>query len=174
MGLSLTFKHSSSVLGNLFLFAITSQCKNVVWLPGSVSEAVVTTNVCSSCAPGCVIGIFLSCFVITILLFNWCLSCKISCSWLHSCMILLPISFWIYVILCFMICKQCLQDPFTRYSLNFVGWKYHQTTMLIIWVSLDLCSTKLPYFQSSYVFFPRCRTNTYIFCARVLNFRITV
>ncbi|CAI9777537.1 unnamed protein product [Fraxinus pennsylvanica] len=27
-------------------------CKNVVWLPGSVSEAVVTTNVCSSCAPG--------------------------------------------------------------------------------------------------------------------------
>ncbi|XP_048335697.2 DNA topoisomerase 3-alpha [Ziziphus jujuba] len=28
------------------------QCRNVVWLPGSVSEAVVTTNVCNSCNPG--------------------------------------------------------------------------------------------------------------------------
>ncbi|KAL5554891.1 hypothetical protein UlMin_037127 [Ulmus minor] len=28
------------------------QCRNVVWLPGSVSEAVVTTNICNSCTPG--------------------------------------------------------------------------------------------------------------------------
>ncbi|XP_021810979.1 DNA topoisomerase 3-alpha isoform X1 [Prunus avium] len=28
------------------------QCRNVVWLPGSVSEAAVTTNVCNSCTPG--------------------------------------------------------------------------------------------------------------------------
>ncbi|KAG8383914.1 hypothetical protein BUALT_Bualt04G0063600 [Buddleja alternifolia] len=28
------------------------QCRNVVWLPGSVSEASVTTNVCSTCSPG--------------------------------------------------------------------------------------------------------------------------
>ncbi|KAL8159182.1 hypothetical protein V2J09_000719 [Rumex salicifolius] len=28
------------------------QCRNVVWLPGSLSEAVVTTNICSSCIPG--------------------------------------------------------------------------------------------------------------------------
>ncbi|XP_027335440.1 DNA topoisomerase 3-alpha isoform X2 [Abrus precatorius] len=28
------------------------QCRNAVWLPGSVSEAVVTTNVCNSCTPG--------------------------------------------------------------------------------------------------------------------------
>ncbi|KAJ3673895.1 hypothetical protein LUZ60_005887 [Juncus effusus] len=27
-------------------------CKNVVWLPGSISEANVTTNVCSTCTPG--------------------------------------------------------------------------------------------------------------------------
>ncbi|GMH10402.1 hypothetical protein Nepgr_012243 [Nepenthes gracilis] len=28
------------------------QCRNVVWLPGSISEAAVTTNICSSCSPG--------------------------------------------------------------------------------------------------------------------------
>lgn len=28
------------------------QCRNVVWLPGSISEATVTSNVCSSCSPG--------------------------------------------------------------------------------------------------------------------------
>ncbi|PIM98077.1 DNA topoisomerase [Handroanthus impetiginosus] len=28
------------------------QCRNVVWLPGSVSEALVTTNICSTCSPG--------------------------------------------------------------------------------------------------------------------------
>ncbi|KAJ8478267.1 hypothetical protein OPV22_021994 [Ensete ventricosum] len=27
-------------------------CRNVVWLPGSISEAAVTNHVCSSCAPG--------------------------------------------------------------------------------------------------------------------------
>ncbi|KAL3729034.1 hypothetical protein ACJRO7_033606 [Eucalyptus globulus] len=27
-------------------------CRNVVWLPGSVSEAVVTANICNSCSPG--------------------------------------------------------------------------------------------------------------------------
>ncbi|XP_058092918.1 DNA topoisomerase 3-alpha isoform X2 [Magnolia sinica] len=27
-------------------------CRNVVWLPGAVSEAAVTTHVCSSCTPG--------------------------------------------------------------------------------------------------------------------------
>ncbi|KAK7319115.1 hypothetical protein RJT34_03828 [Clitoria ternatea] len=28
------------------------QCRNAVWLPGSVSEAVVTTNICNFCTPG--------------------------------------------------------------------------------------------------------------------------
>ncbi|XP_073018547.1 DNA topoisomerase 3-alpha isoform X1 [Primulina eburnea] len=28
------------------------QCRNVVWLPGSVSEAIVTPNICSTCNPG--------------------------------------------------------------------------------------------------------------------------
>ncbi|KAL3368606.1 hypothetical protein AABB24_009458 [Solanum stoloniferum] len=28
------------------------QCRNVVWLPGSVSEASVTENTCNSCSPG--------------------------------------------------------------------------------------------------------------------------
>ncbi|KAL3337369.1 hypothetical protein AABB24_029834 [Solanum stoloniferum] len=28
------------------------QCRNVVWLPGSVSEASVTENTCTSCSPG--------------------------------------------------------------------------------------------------------------------------
>ncbi|KAL5075165.1 hypothetical protein RYX36_014149 [Vicia faba] len=28
------------------------QCRSVVWLPGSISEAVVTTNTCNSCTPG--------------------------------------------------------------------------------------------------------------------------
>ncbi|KAF3440617.1 hypothetical protein FNV43_RR18901 [Rhamnella rubrinervis] len=28
------------------------QCRNVVWLPGSVSQAIVTTNICNSCNPG--------------------------------------------------------------------------------------------------------------------------
>ncbi|XP_062093553.1 DNA topoisomerase 3-alpha [Humulus lupulus] len=28
------------------------QCRNVVWLPGSVSEAAVTPNICNSCTPG--------------------------------------------------------------------------------------------------------------------------
>ncbi|KAM7273036.1 hypothetical protein ACFE04_027700 [Oxalis oulophora] len=28
------------------------QCKNAVWLPGSLSEATVTTNICNSCTPG--------------------------------------------------------------------------------------------------------------------------
>ncbi|XP_059656323.1 DNA topoisomerase 3-alpha [Cornus florida] len=28
------------------------QCRNVVWLPGSLSEASVTTNVCNTCTPG--------------------------------------------------------------------------------------------------------------------------
>ncbi|KAF5178936.1 Dna topoisomerase 3-alpha, partial [Thalictrum thalictroides] len=28
------------------------QCRNVVWLPGSISEATVTTQVCNSCSPG--------------------------------------------------------------------------------------------------------------------------
>ncbi|CAN4116156.1 unnamed protein product [Withania somnifera] len=28
------------------------QCRNVVWLPGSVSEASVTGNTCTSCSPG--------------------------------------------------------------------------------------------------------------------------
>jgi len=32
--------------------AQVSQCRNVVWLPGAISEASVTTSVCSSCAPG--------------------------------------------------------------------------------------------------------------------------
>ncbi|KAK6117539.1 hypothetical protein DH2020_048718 [Rehmannia glutinosa] len=31
-------------------------CRNVVWLPGSVSEAIVTTNICSTCSPGCIGG----------------------------------------------------------------------------------------------------------------------
>ncbi|KAK6150821.1 hypothetical protein DH2020_015753 [Rehmannia glutinosa] len=30
--------------------------RNVVWLPGSVSEAIVTTNICSTCSPGCIGG----------------------------------------------------------------------------------------------------------------------
>ncbi|CAN1250040.1 DNA topoisomerase 3-alpha [Linum perenne] len=29
-----------------------NRCRNVVWLPGPVLEATVTTNTCSSCAPG--------------------------------------------------------------------------------------------------------------------------
>ncbi|XP_031256490.1 DNA topoisomerase 3-alpha-like [Pistacia vera] len=28
------------------------QCRNAVWLPGSVSEAAVTSNACNSCSPG--------------------------------------------------------------------------------------------------------------------------
>ncbi|KAK9293223.1 hypothetical protein L1049_021213 [Liquidambar formosana] len=28
------------------------QCRNVVWLPGSIAEAALTTNVCNSCTPG--------------------------------------------------------------------------------------------------------------------------
>ncbi|KAG6394760.1 hypothetical protein SASPL_145350 [Salvia splendens] len=32
-------------------------CRNVVWLPGSVSDAVVTTNICSTCSPGPVLMI---------------------------------------------------------------------------------------------------------------------
>ncbi|KAK3211450.1 hypothetical protein Dsin_016156 [Dipteronia sinensis] len=28
------------------------QCRNAVWLPGSVSEAIVTSNICNSCNPG--------------------------------------------------------------------------------------------------------------------------
>lgn len=28
------------------------QCRNAVWLPGSVSEAAITNNVCNSCTPG--------------------------------------------------------------------------------------------------------------------------
>lgn len=28
------------------------QCRNVVWLPGSISEAAVTSNTCNLCAPG--------------------------------------------------------------------------------------------------------------------------
>ncbi|KAL0350367.1 UNVERIFIED_CONTAM: DNA topoisomerase 3-alpha [Sesamum radiatum] len=28
------------------------QCRNVVWLPGSVCEAAVTSNICSTCSPG--------------------------------------------------------------------------------------------------------------------------
>lgn len=28
------------------------QCRNVVWLPGSILEATVTTNICSFCTPG--------------------------------------------------------------------------------------------------------------------------
>ncbi|KAJ7519075.1 hypothetical protein O6H91_20G021600 [Diphasiastrum complanatum] len=28
------------------------QCRNVVWLPGAILEAAVTTEVCSSCRPG--------------------------------------------------------------------------------------------------------------------------
>ncbi|CAA0839526.1 DNA topoisomerase 3-alpha, partial [Striga hermonthica] len=28
------------------------QCRNVVWLPGPISEATVTTNICSTCSPG--------------------------------------------------------------------------------------------------------------------------
>ncbi|XAR73131.1 DNA topoisomerase [Bertholletia excelsa] len=28
------------------------QCRNVVWLPGSIAEAAVTSNICSSCTPG--------------------------------------------------------------------------------------------------------------------------
>ncbi|XP_074320919.1 DNA topoisomerase 3-alpha [Silene latifolia] len=28
------------------------QCRNVVWLPGSISEAAVTSNTCTSCLPG--------------------------------------------------------------------------------------------------------------------------
>ncbi|CAL5367886.1 unnamed protein product [Camellia sinensis] len=32
------------------------QCRNVVWLPGSIAEAIVTTNVCSVCSPGCIGG----------------------------------------------------------------------------------------------------------------------
>ncbi|XP_035551186.1 DNA topoisomerase 3-alpha-like isoform X2 [Juglans regia] len=28
------------------------QCRNAIWLPGSVSEAVVTTDVCNTCTPG--------------------------------------------------------------------------------------------------------------------------
>ncbi|KAB1210515.1 DNA topoisomerase 3-alpha [Morella rubra] len=27
-------------------------CRNAIWLPGSVSEAVVTTNICNTCTPG--------------------------------------------------------------------------------------------------------------------------
>ncbi|XP_075081423.1 DNA topoisomerase 3-alpha isoform X4 [Nicotiana tabacum] len=32
------------------------QCRNVVWLPGSLSEASVTENTCTSCGPGCIGG----------------------------------------------------------------------------------------------------------------------
>ncbi|XP_059432017.1 DNA topoisomerase 3-alpha isoform X2 [Corylus avellana] len=28
------------------------QCRNAIWLPGSISEAVVTTNICNTCTPG--------------------------------------------------------------------------------------------------------------------------
>ncbi|KAH9606077.1 hypothetical protein KSS87_005205, partial [Heliosperma pusillum] len=28
------------------------QCRNVVWLPGSISEAAVTSDTCTSCLPG--------------------------------------------------------------------------------------------------------------------------
>uniref|UniRef100_A0A803L4R8 DNA topoisomerase n=1 Tax=Chenopodium quinoa TaxID=63459 RepID=A0A803L4R8_CHEQI len=31
-------------------------CRNVVWLPGSISEATVTSNICNLCSPGCVGG----------------------------------------------------------------------------------------------------------------------
>ncbi|KAL2941803.1 DNA topoisomerase 3-alpha [Bienertia sinuspersici] len=29
-----------------------SDCRNVVWLPGSISEAAVTSNTCNVCTPG--------------------------------------------------------------------------------------------------------------------------
>ncbi|WVZ19824.1 hypothetical protein V8G54_007146 [Vigna mungo] len=33
-----------------------NRCRNAVWLPGSLSEAVVTTNTCNICTPGCIGG----------------------------------------------------------------------------------------------------------------------
>ncbi|KAH9717269.1 DNA topoisomerase 3-alpha [Citrus sinensis] len=39
--------------GNLMVGCLAfPQCRNAVWLPGSVSEAAVTTNTCNSCTPG--------------------------------------------------------------------------------------------------------------------------
>ncbi|KAE9449718.1 hypothetical protein C3L33_18388, partial [Rhododendron williamsianum] len=49
----LGFPQSSFSLCCLKLLATTSfQCRNVVWLPGSLAEAAVTTNTCSICTPG--------------------------------------------------------------------------------------------------------------------------
>ncbi|KAG5528708.1 hypothetical protein RHGRI_029395 [Rhododendron griersonianum] len=48
----LGFPQSSFSLCCLKLLATTSfQCRNVVWLPGSLAEAAVTTNTCSICTP---------------------------------------------------------------------------------------------------------------------------
>ncbi|GFY87451.1 topoisomerase 3alpha [Actinidia rufa] len=33
-------------------FSLPNDCRNAVWLPGSIAEATVTTNVCSICTPG--------------------------------------------------------------------------------------------------------------------------
>lgn len=42
-------------------FILFIQCRNVVWLPGSLSEASVTENTCTSCGPGCFLEFFFSC-----------------------------------------------------------------------------------------------------------------
>ncbi|KAF5960283.1 hypothetical protein HYC85_001492 [Camellia sinensis] len=37
-------------------YSVLYNCRNVVWLPGSIAEATVTTNVCIVCSPGCIGG----------------------------------------------------------------------------------------------------------------------
>lgn len=45
--------HYLNFCNELALIAVLSfQCRNVVWLPGSISEAAVTNQVCPVCAPG--------------------------------------------------------------------------------------------------------------------------
>lgn len=36
----------------LLILLVNFQCRNVVWLPGSLSEAAVTNQVCPTCTPG--------------------------------------------------------------------------------------------------------------------------
>jgi hypothetical protein len=40
------------VIMMILMFSLNFQCRNVVWLPGSVSEASVTNQACRICTPG--------------------------------------------------------------------------------------------------------------------------
>jgi DNA topoisomerase III len=41
-----------SAMSLTLIAVLIFQCRNVVWLPGSLSEAAVTNQVCPICAPG--------------------------------------------------------------------------------------------------------------------------